>query len=81
MNKLAEHFAKVDKSVTVAKLDCGQNLAFCKELNAKIYPLFNIYKDNTLMKQDYHETMTYDGFRECIEATRRGGDCKLNLEI
>jgi hypothetical protein len=77
MHKLAEHFAS-DKSVKIAKMDCGKNLSFCKELNAKIFPLFNVYKNNGLLKRDYHETMTYEGFRECIEASRRGGDCKFN---
>lgn len=75
MNKLAQHFAS-DPSVKIAKLDCGQNLNLCKELNAKIFPLFNVYMDNNLVRRDYHETMTFDGFKDCIEAFQRGGSCE-----
>lgn len=72
MHRLARYFAS-DPTIKVAKMDCGKTLALCQELNAKIYPLFNVYRSNNLVKRDYHETMTFEGFRECIKAFKVGG--------
>lgn len=81
MHRLARHFSE-DPTIKVAKMNCGKTLALCRELNAKVYPFFNVYKNNNLVKRDYHETMTFKGFHDCIQAFKVGGACKkLNLKL
>lgn len=72
MHRLARYFAK-EPTIKVAKMNCLKALGLCLELNAKIYPLFNVYKNNNLVKRDFHETMTFKGFHDCIEAFKIGG--------
>ena len=66
------------EGVRLAEMECMHCYAFCVSQRAKGFPTLTVYKNGELVKHDYYEDLSPEGFFNCAMAYHIGGQRKID---